>query len=457
MKLLGILWNSLGNEKSNAIRDIEMYSSITEKIEVDLNDRFPDFIRELYPFNEDEKWKAEYKISGLYNQYENNTITILALEIEPGEKVFLKQKNKYMYKNVLDLKVFIRRKYRHLIKNNMLEEKLKVNYDNVFHMTDDEMEYSENLPVILKYLSDKIIRHKGFLDIDKFVDYNNERREELGTRNNIWITDSLMFKEEPKGTFEASAEVFSSYVYKKAGFNTAFYDFADFRSQHGVITKKVYSNNECFFDGVSIMKLDRNISKKDQIMNNNIPTIIHNLKLFCTKHGFCYNSTIEKELIKLYIFDLLFLQPDRNPSNYGFVFDSKKRCHLVIFDNSNILLSDDETKIKLYERGSIDAFKESVCKPTFLLLNQSDNCFENKINLFRNLFLNATIEEKQIINEYLRILNFDSINSIINDIENEKCYQFQPLFKKMVFDCYGKYAAEIQNIIVHDEKRLIKK
>ena len=88
MKLLGVLWNSMEEHWKDALVDIEQYGKIVKIYSIDFKQDFEPFIKSLYPFSETEMWKAEYKIAGLLNQYKDNKIHIVLMDIPKTEKVY---------------------------------------------------------------------------------------------------------------------------------------------------------------------------------------------------------------------------------------------------------------------------------------------------------------------------------------------------------------------------------
>ena len=223
MKLLGVLWNSIGDKKDEAIKEIQKYGSVLY-YDVDLGDNYKKFLEDLYPFNESEKLKAEFKINGLVNKYKDNSIRIVFIDMPKSEKVYLQNKDKMMYKNVLELKVYLRKKYKHLIIDNNTEN--QKSYDNVFHMTDDELEYEKDLCVLMNHIPFIFERRDGFLILDSFIDKEQTFFEKWGTRNKIWLNNKILFKENTEGTYESYCEVFNMYLLKRCGLNYAYYDLA---------------------------------------------------------------------------------------------------------------------------------------------------------------------------------------------------------------------------------------
>ncbi len=445
MKLLGILWNSIGDKKEEAIKEIQKYGN-TLYYDVDLGEQYESFLRDLYPFNENEKWKAEYKINGLVNKYKNNIIRIVFIDMQKSEKVYLKNKNKMMYKNVLDLKVSLRKKYKYLIIDNKVDN--QKSYDNVFHMTDDELEYENDLCILIKYISRIMDRKNGYLVLDYMVDSEQTYNEKWETRNKIWLNKEFLFKENTEGTYESYCEVFNMYLLKNCGLNYAYYDLASYRGKNGVITKNVLSSDEFMVDGSHIMSEDESYTKRELIEHNNLEMLDKIIIEWCNKKEFIYNDQILRDLNKLFIYDLLTLQPDRNPSNYAIAVNKKtKQTRLVYFDNSNMLFCDKKDILVLYENNELNLINEIKKLKTFLLFKKEDTCFDDKIELFKKYYELSDLTTKNFIKTLLFVMKKDNIIKIFENIEKEKCFKLPLNFKKIITESFEIYHAYLYRII----------
>ena len=138
--------------RDEAINDIKKYSTIEDMVCIDFKDKYFDFISEIYPFDGKHKDIHVYKASKMINQYESNEICILFLDIPDSEKEFCERKHTYIYKNIEELKQYIRNKYKDRIKNYC--------FDNIFHMTDDEKEYVFTLKIVKEFLNREKIKIK---------------------------------------------------------------------------------------------------------------------------------------------------------------------------------------------------------------------------------------------------------------------------------------------------------
>lgn len=434
MKLLGIFWNSIGNNIDEAISDIKNYSEIDKIYKIDLEENYKNFIKELYPFSTTELWKAEFKIQGLVDKYDDNNIYLIIMNMFEDDKVYLPQKQKYMYKNVLELKVKIRNKYRYLVNNNQLFGDKSINYDNVYHMTDDRKEYEDNLPTILKYLPLAGIN----INLNDFVDEDIIKKESFGTRNKFWINNKIMYKEETLGSWESFSEVFNMHFMKKVGLNNcAFYQLAYYNDNRGVITYNVANNNEYIITGTAIMNYFGIFDRKDLIKNNTLYTLPTIINKYCKDNNLIYNSNIENEFQKLFIYDIITLQSDRNPSNWCIVVDENNNIRLSYYDNSNMLFFNKQSDIDLYKKDSNYLFKviDDII-PTFLLSSPKEinDCFIPK-KLFLDNFLKKTDGNYiDILLTMLDCITDKGINEILEKIEKENNIKLPIEFKTAVLN-----------------------
>lgn len=436
MKLLGVIWNSIEDKWTDVIHDIEEYGIIEKRYSIDFGDDFEAFIKALYPFSPEELWKSEYKINGLINQYRDNVVHIVLMKLPKVEKVFLPQKNKDMYKNVLDLKVGIRHKYRHLLKENSFGKKNGVNYDNVFHMTDDELEYNDNLFSLIPFL----IKHgtnNELLPLDLFVDENDITLEKNGTRQAYWLTPDLMFKEETRGTYESYSELFNAHLMNRLGlFNSCYYGLAEYKGKQGVITKHLAKEDEELFLGSDILNQYGIYDRKELIYYNSLDMLPIIIKRFCSDNDYIYNEEIEKEFEKLFMYDLITMQSDRNPSNWGIICDTKTRqIRLSYFDHSNMLICDDPDAINDFKNGKLDLLNYiNNDITTFLIYNSSniEKCHCSQLFHIEDFLENSNDAQKMSFMDMISKIDIDLLVDVFNEIEIENNCTLPADFKQMI-------------------------
>ncbi len=147
LQCIGILWNSLNVDlMQEAINRISDKSVVTEILPIDLGSDYRDFINDIYFYNNEYEGIPYLKGCGLIDMFENNTITLISLSLDITG--YIKDKHKgYIFKEALELKKLIREIFKRRIPIYA--------YDNIFHLTTNQEEYSYTLGVIRKYLERK--------------------------------------------------------------------------------------------------------------------------------------------------------------------------------------------------------------------------------------------------------------------------------------------------------------
>lgn len=434
MKLLGILWNSIGDKRDEAIEDIKRYGNVSF-CDVDFGSDYRNFLLDMYPFNESEKWKAEFKVNGLVDKYKNNSIRIIIIDIPKVEKVYLKNKDKMMYKNVLELKVFIRKKYEGLVIENT--KTCGKSYDNIFHMTDDEQEYEENLPVILDYLSRHLDLNGNLMSISEFIDESLLKIEDRGTRKKYWITNNLLFKENSENTFENYSEIFNMYFMKLFGLNnSAKYKLFRSYEKAGVLTKRINGSNEEIIFLDKILNEYEFIDKKDLINHNSLEELPIYLSDYCKRHNLILDESYFDELRKLFLYDILTCQNDRNPTNMCLKYDINTRiAKLYYFDNSNMLFFYKPEILLKYSENNLNINEYLENNTSTFLLNKSDDldiCFNNKLLHLDSFLCNS--QNIQTFNDFCELYTIDNINLTFKIIEQNENINLPSLFKKAILE-----------------------
>lgn len=145
IKCIGILWNSLENDlMEEAIQKIQEKAIVTDLIYVDLADKYKEFIREIYLFNNEFEGIPVIKAGTLIDRYDSNTIVILNLIIKVTNYIYLNKLKGFMFEEVAQLKTFIRKYFKNIIHDYA--------YDNIFHLTVDDEEYTYTDEVCKKYV-----------------------------------------------------------------------------------------------------------------------------------------------------------------------------------------------------------------------------------------------------------------------------------------------------------------
>lgn len=142
MKAIVILWNAVQDFKDEMLADIDKNSKILYVKQLDLNEKYESFVRDIYASEHMEEWKIDNKVLHMINR-KNNEVTMLIIDIDKGEVVFHDKKKKNVYSNVEGFKKFMRDRYKERVQDYY--------FDIVYHMTDNEREFLTCFDVIKKY------------------------------------------------------------------------------------------------------------------------------------------------------------------------------------------------------------------------------------------------------------------------------------------------------------------
>lgn len=141
MLSLGIIWNPAHGFKDEILNDIGSMVDLKYYTDIDLGMLYRDFIYDIYANEASYKKDKKYEILSLLP---STAITVVLFDFDESSLDFHKQKQRFVYKQLNDLKVYIREVYSKKIDNYY--------FDNIFHCTDDPDEYEHSDAVIKKYL-----------------------------------------------------------------------------------------------------------------------------------------------------------------------------------------------------------------------------------------------------------------------------------------------------------------
>lgn len=439
MKAIGILWNSMNKYTNMALQDINKYCKITDVISINFKSLFSDFISKVYPYTGENLWKLKYKISHMDNVYDSNEIKIVFLDIPSSEKIFVERKGIYIYKNIEELKNYIRNKYKNKVDNYA--------FDNVFHMTDDEKEYEETIKLVKNYIINYFNINKQVFDLDKILYIKPEYFEKsVGKRNKLFLFDNqIIYKEKKAYSLENFSEVFCYQFLKKFDINTAEYYFSNYKNSDGVITKNFINSEDFFIDGTKLIdtyltyletrkiefstKLNHNIELITKY--NNIDDLNKMFEFFSSIYNIDIN-TIVNSLKKIFVIDLLFFQSDRNSHNWGILINkTNNKVQLApLYDNSNIFNFNKpdilNKMIKNKDNEELIYLLAMENNPTLLQLHKGEDLFMPKYLLIENIDDDEVI---QFMKELINKIDSYGLENLVNEIIND----FPQILEKNMF------------------------
>ncbi len=467
MKAIGILWNSMNKYTDMALNDINKFCKITDVISINFNELFSDFISKVYPYTGENLWKLKYKISHMDNIYESNEIKIVFLDIPSTEKIFVERKGIYIYKNVEELKNYIRNKYRNKVDNYA--------FDNVFHMTDDEKEYEETLKLVINYIINYFNINKHIFDLDEILYIKPEYFDKsLGKRNKLFLFDNqIIFKEKKAYSLENFSEVFCYHFFKKLDINNAEYYFSKYKNVDGVVTNNFINSEEIFIDGTKIIdayltyvetgKVKFNTENKHDIefitRYNNIDDLKRIFEYFSSIYNIDLNIIINS-LKKIFVIDLLFFQSDRNPYNWGILINkTNNRAQLApLYDNSNIFnFNKPDVLIKMIKNKDNEKLIYSLAmenNPTLLQLHKGEDLFMPKSLLIENIDDDEII---QFMKELIKKIDSYGLENLVNEIINDFPKKMENnMFKNLIIKLLNVNISLIKEKLSYNKIKLFK-
>lgn len=142
---VGILWNSLNDEMMNeAIEMIKHYAEIENITFIDLEDKYKEFIKDIYKYNSEYEGIPVIKAGILVDRYNSNTIAILNMVIKVSNYIYYNKSKGFILKEISELKELIRKYFKPKIRDYA--------YDNIFHLTVSKEENDYTNEVCKKYI-----------------------------------------------------------------------------------------------------------------------------------------------------------------------------------------------------------------------------------------------------------------------------------------------------------------
>ncbi len=141
---IGIIWNSVYHFKDEIINDLSKGLDIKDSFTLDLADNYVNFVNDIY---QSENMLQEKIIKKIDYMLMNpcRKIEIVLFTFDKQKVNYHVMKKKYVYTELEDMKMKIRKKYSGLIVN--------YTFDIVFHATDNIDELNNCYDVVKKYLS----------------------------------------------------------------------------------------------------------------------------------------------------------------------------------------------------------------------------------------------------------------------------------------------------------------
>lgn len=147
---------------------------------------------------------------------------------------------------------------------------------------------------------------------------------------------------------------------------------------------------------------------------------IHSLKKIIqilSEHSF-FSKTMLNEIYMMYFFDLLFLNNDRNCSNWG-ILTNQGQSHILLFDHSNLFRLDWGQYIYADSRQVFHGFSNKVVEEDFMSFLQM-----------------LDTDQYLMIEELFYKINPNVVQNIFQKIEAEYQTKINPLFLNLYEERY---------------------
>lgn len=262
-----------------------------------------------------------------------------------------------------------------------------------------------------------MVRKNGYLivteykELEKYIKGRKEKKWiEIAGKTYLFKTGSI--------NYETLAELISSEIIKQCGYEAAEYDVAYVGGQFGLLSPNFLKEGETIISGDNLLEFYRKVLLENDkpIGNlNSIQSIIGALKYFSNNK--IKEDEIFEKLAFLWCFDNLFLESDRNPTNWSIIengingeyrfapiYDSSTICRfnnnikdivdrLRFSGDVNYLFKDINPQLKFYENEENNHFFETFKKFVSTYPKTAEKIMKalNKINIEKAI---KDIEEK---------------------------------------------------------------
>lgn len=259
-----------------------------------------------------------------------------------------------------------------------------------------------------------LARRNGFLVIDSFKETEKFKK---GLKKKRWLTDgvgSYMFKE---GTvnYEIWSALLSTEIGKQLDMEFAEYDLAVFNGAQGLITKDFLKKDETIISGDNILSFYYNILEENNKLKDvgNLNSIENIYSAVCLLFPDECSPNFFYSLIKLWAFDGLFMESDRNRSNWAIIKSTDSFRLSPIYDTSTISRANnniDELLAGTKSYLDIAAMTDPIiCQLTYKKTNET-NKFLDSFEEFCNELPNAA-------DAIMVLLNKIDIHKAIENVE----------------------------------------
>lgn len=248
------------------------------------------------------------------------------------------------------------------------------------------------------------------LDDCKILDKKTE-----GRKRKAWIDldgKEYLFKVS-ESNYELWAEVISSELAKQCGLETADYDIATYKGYIGVLTPNFLKKYDTFSTGDSLYNYYKE-KHSDLEFDNSVDGAL-NIINFLTRDP----NEIKKlrtDLIKIWLFDGLVFESDRNSSNWAIIGrgDNEKFEIAPVYDCSTMFMLNNDLNSLINSFRSESELNNYLDGVKYQFKRKSTDPDDNFLASFANFCKEETELAKEFIDN-LDNVNYDKARKIIED------------------------------------------
>lgn len=249
----------------------------------------------------------------------------------------------------------------------------------------------------------------GILVLD---DFNKVIKNEVGRKQKNWLENNgkeYLFK-TGASNYEIFAEVISAELAHQCNLSTADYDVAVYNGHIGVVTPSFLKPGDIILSGEDLFKYAKLFSPESKF-NNSIDNIVDMLKL-CTSRDYDIEK-IKEELTKIWLFDGLICESDRNFSNWSIIINGNEIRVAPIYDCSTMCrMNNDINSLVRNVRDEHDIIS-MVSSIKFQLKRKQEDKDDDFLDAFQCFCKEEPLMAKQFINS----LDMIDVNRAIETIE----------------------------------------
>lgn len=181
--------------------------------------------------------------------------------------------------------------------------------------------------------------NEGYIILDG-AEILNKRLSKKGRKPKMWLKigdEEYLFKTGNTEN-ESWAEMIASELGKQCGLNMASYDIGIYNGVKGLLSKNFLNKGDKIFSGEILLGYGIQIMSDNDLKHTKINSVENIMKMLLTIMNVSQEeeTQILEDLIKIWAFDGLTLESDRNPTNWAVIKNSKGLKISPIYDCSTI-------------------------------------------------------------------------------------------------------------------------